>query len=144
MINQNLKILHTASFFLAELTVSTLLFYSLFLLRTSSYCIKKSTFTTLLWLASHFTDRANTHTYPIFCLFCFMVQSSRAIDKNEVLLTTTYHLLQWLSKIILQGSLARFCSVSLPNQNEFNRQNKRNGHYRFCVLYRIIIKQYHT
>ena len=56
----------------------------------------------LLLLASHFTDRANTHThthtYPIFCLFCFMVQSSRAIDKNEVLLTTTYHLLQWLSQ----------------------------------------------
>ena len=31
-----------------------------------------------------FTDRVNTHTYPIFllCLFCFMVQSSRAIDKK--------------------------------------------------------------
>ena len=28
--------------------------------------------------------------------------------------------------------------------NEFNRQNKRNGHYCFCVLHRIIIKQYHT
>ena len=133
MINQNLKILHTASFF----TVSALLIILQSLLaRTSSYCIKTSTFTILLWLASHFTYRANTHTYPIFLFhICFMVQSSsRAIDKSEVLMMTTYHFLQF------QGSLARFCSVSLPNQNEFNRQNKRNGHYCFCVLHRIIIK----
>ena len=84
----------------------------------------------MLWLASHFTDRANTHTYPIFlfCLFCFMSSPVEQLIKSEVLLTTTYHLLQWLSQIH-QGSLARFCSVSLPNQNEFNIQNKRNGHY---------------
>ena len=44
MINQNLKILHTASFFF-YLSLQSLHYYSLFLLCTSSYCIKKSTFT---------------------------------------------------------------------------------------------------
>ena len=69
-----------------------------------------------------------------------MVSTVEQLIKSEVLLTTSYN----GCHNILQGSLARFCSVSLPNQNEFNRQNKRNGHYCFCVLHRIIIKQYHT
>ena len=87
MINQNLKILHTASFFL-YLSLQSLHYYSLFLLCTSSYCIKKSTF------------RANTHTYPIF-LFCLLFLWSSPVEqsiKSEVLMTTTSHILQWLSQ----------------------------------------------
>ena len=61
-------------------------------------------------------------------------------DRSRRPLTTSYN----GCHNILQGSLARFCSVSLPNQNEFNRQNKINGHYCFCVLHRIIIKQSHV
>ena len=89
MINQISKSYILLLLFLAELTVSkinALLFILQSLLAPYQLLLykKKSTFTILLWLASHFTDRANTHTYPIFlfCLFCFMVQSSRAIDKK--------------------------------------------------------------
>ena len=49
--------------------------------------------------------------------------------KSEVLIMTTYHLLQWLSQYT--GSLARFCSVSLPNQQ--NDKNRRNGHQIFMI-----------
>ena len=51
---------------------------------TSSYHIKKSTFIVMACLTFYWKFRANTHTFPIFlfCLFCFMVQSSRAIDKE--------------------------------------------------------------
>ena len=52
-----------------------------------------------------------------------MVQSSRAINKSEVLMTTT--LSQYTSRV--------FGSVSLPNQKEFNRQNKINGHRIFMI-----------
>ena len=75
MINQNLKILHTASFFLAELTASkiTLLIILQSLLAPYQLLLyKKSTFTILLWLASHFTDRANTHTYPHISILPFL------------------------------------------------------------------------
>ena len=50
-------------------------------------------------------------------------------------MTTTYHLLQWLSQYTLRV-LARFRSVSLPNQKKFNRQNdknKRNIHKIFMI-----------
>ena len=63
---------------------------------------QKSQNPTLLWLASHFSDRANTHTYPIFLFyFSFSVLWSSPVEQlieSEVLLTTTYHLLQWLSQ----------------------------------------------
>ena len=36
-------------------------------------------------------------------------------------MTTTYHLLQWLSQYTSRD-LARFRSVSLPNQKEFNKK----------------------
>ena len=50
-------------------------------------------------------------------------------------MTTTYHLLQWLLQYTLRV-LARVCSVSLPNQKEFNRQNdknERNDHSIFMI-----------
>ena len=75
MINQNLKILHTASFFLAELTVSTLLIILQSLLATF--------FLILLWLASHLLiEQIRTHIPYFYLPFCFMVQSSRAIDQK--------------------------------------------------------------
>ena len=60
-------------------------------------------------------------TYPIFlfCLFCFMVQSSEQSIKSEVLMTTTYHLLQWLSQYMLQGSWQYFV--------QFLYQTKKNS-----------------
>ena len=104
MINQNLKNYILLFFFLAELTVSTLLIILQSLLASYQLLLyKKSLLLQYCYGLPHIllTDRAiNTHTYPIFLffLFCFMVQSSRAIDKNEVRLMTTYHLLQWLSQ----------------------------------------------
>ena len=87
-------------FILAKLRVSTLLiilFYSVLLLRTRSYCIKKSTYFTIilmLWLASHFTEKLEqicTHI-PYF-YFAFSVLWSGPVEqliKSEVLMTSTY------------------------------------------------------
>ena len=81
MINQNLKILHTASIFLT-CTVSTLLQSLLALYQLLLYenvCFYN---VVMACLTFYCKVRTNTHTYPIF-LFCFMVQSSsRAIDKE--------------------------------------------------------------
>ena len=132
MINQNLKILYTASFFTVS-KINALLIILQSLLAPYQLLLYKNVYfynivMACLTFASHFIP----HFYSISVLW-----SSPAVEqliKSEVLMTTTYHFLQF------QGSLARFCSVSLPNQDEFNRQNKRNGHYCFCVLHRIIIK----
>ena len=107
-------------FSLSEFTVSTLLIILLSLLALYQLLVhKKSTF------------RANTHTYHIshISILPFVLWSSPVEQsiKSEVLMTTTYHLLKWLSQYTSRV-LARFRSVSLPNQKEFNRQNKRNGH----------------
>ena len=98
MINQNLKILHTASFFTVS-KINALLI--IFLLRTSSYCIKTSTFTILLWVASHFTYKQICKHIPYFYFPFSVLWSSPAVEqliKSEFLMTTTYHLLQWLSQ----------------------------------------------
>ena len=93
-------------FFLSELTVSALVIYSLSLLCISSYCIIKSTFTILLWLASHFTENLEQiHTHIPYFYFVFSVLWSSPVEqltKSEVLITTTYHLLQWLSQYTLR------------------------------------------
>ena len=140
MINQNLKILHTASFFLAELTVSKINELLIILL---SLLAKKSLLLQYCYGLPHILLIEQIHTHIPYFYFAFSVLWSSQVEqliKSEFLLTTSYN----GCHNILQGSLARFCSVSLPNQNKFNRQNKRNGHYCFCVLHRIIIKQYHT
>ena len=59
-----------------------------------------------------------------------MVSTVEQLIKSEVLLTTSYN----GCHNILQGSLARFYSVSLPNQNEFNRQNKRKKKWSLLLL----------
>ena len=84
MINQNLKILHNASFFLSDHTV--LHYYSLFLLRTSSYCIKKVylKIILLLWLASHFTEKLEqirTHIPYFYFAFSFSVIWSSPVEQ---------------------------------------------------------------
>ena len=134
-------------FFLAELTVSTLLIILQSLLASYQLLLyKKVYFYNLLWFASHFLLIEQIHTHIPYFYLAFSVLWSSPVEQLIKMrfywqpLTTSYN----GCHNILQGSLARFCSVSLPNQNEFNRQNKRNGHYCFCVLHRIIIKQYHT
>ena len=101
MINQNLKILHTASFFLtctdsalliilqslvAPYQKSTFKMNALLIILQSLLAPTSSYFYNIVMacLTFYWKGRANTHTYPIFlfCLFCFMVQSSRAIDKE--------------------------------------------------------------
>ena len=73
-----------------------------YLLRTSSYCIKKSTFTILLWLASHFNEKLEQiRTHIPYLYFAFSVLWSSPVEqliKSEVLMMTTYHLLQWQSQ----------------------------------------------
>ena len=100
MINQNLKILHTASFFLSELRVSTallIILQSLLALYQVLLHKKKKTFI-LLWLASHFTEnleQIRTH-FPYF-YFAFSNLWSSPVEqliKSEVLitpLTTSYN-----------------------------------------------------
>ena len=106
MINQNLKILHTASFFLSELTVSALLIILQPLALYQLLLHKKSIFTRLLWLASHFTENLEQiHTHIPYFYFAFSVLWSSPVEqliKNEVLMTTSYHLLQWLSQYTLK------------------------------------------
>ena len=54
-----------------------------------------------------------------------MVQSIEQSVKSEVLMTTTYHLLQWLSQYNYTSRvLAIFRSVSLPNQKELKDRIK--------------------
>ena len=120
MIKQNLKILHTASFFLSELRVSIVLLIILqSLLALYQLLLHKKNLLLLLWLASHFTEnleQIRTH-FPYF-YFAFPVLWSSPVEqliKSEVLitpLTTSYN----GCHNILSGSLARFRSVSLPNQ----------------------------
>ena len=125
--------------FLSELRVSTLLIIlSLFLLCTSSYCIKKSTFTLLLWLASHFTENLEQlRTHLPYFYFTFSVLWSSPVEqliKSEVLIMTTYHLLQWLSQYTLRvfGKIS-FSFSAKPKFNRQNDKNKRNGHKFFMI-----------
>ena len=66
---------------------------------------KKSTFTILLWLASHFTENLEQiHAHIPYFYFASSVLWSSPVEqliKSEVLMTTTYHLLQWLSQYLL-------------------------------------------
>ena len=99
MINKNLKILHTA--FLSKLTVSTLLIILNYLLAPYQLLLpKKSTFTILLWLASHFTEKLEQIHIPYFYFVFSVLWSSpvKKLIKSEVLMMTTCHLLQWLSQ----------------------------------------------
>ena len=140
MINQNLKILHTASFFLADLTVSTLLIILQSLLAPYQLLLYKKVYFYNI-VTALLIEQIHTHI-PYF-YFAFSVLWSSPVEqliKSEVLLTTTYHLLQWLSQYTSRVSGKILFSFSA----EFNKQNKRNDHYCFCVLHRIIIKQYHT
>ena len=107
MINQNLKILNTASLFLSELTASALLIILQSLLALYQLLLhKKSTFTILLWLASHFTENLEQiHTHVPYFYFAFSVLWSSPVEQlinHEVLITTTYHLLQWPSQYTLR------------------------------------------
>ena len=90
------KILHTASLFLSELTVSK----TIALLNILQFTF---TIILLLWLTSHFTknlEKIRTHIPYFYFAFSFSVIWSSPVEqliKSEVLMTTTYHLLQWLS-----------------------------------------------
>ena len=80
----------TYCFFLSELTVSkinALLIILQSLLAPYQLLLHKKVYLyniVMACLTFYWKVRANTHTYPIFlfCLFCFMVQSSWAIDKE--------------------------------------------------------------
>ena len=83
MINQNLKILHTASFFLSELRVSTALLIILqSLLALCQLLLHKKSLLLLLWLASHCTEnlvQIRTH-FPYF-YFAFSVLWSSPVEQ---------------------------------------------------------------
>ena len=104
--------------FLSELTVSTLLNILQSLLAPYQLLrYKMSTFTiiVLLWLASNLEQ---IHTHIPYFYFSFSVLWSSPVQqliKSEVLMTTTYLLLQWLSQYTLRV-YGKFPSVSLPNQ----------------------------
>ena len=90
----------------------------------------------MLWLASHFTEKLEQiRTHIPYFYFAFSVLWSGPVEqliKSEVLMTTTYHLLQWLS----QYTSRVFGKISFSfsaKQKGFNRQNKRNGHKIFMI-----------
>ena len=120
MINQNLKILHTASFFLAELTASKinalLIILQSLLAPYQLLLYKKSTFTILLWLASHFTDRANNaHISPYF-YFAFSVLWSSPVEqfiKSEVLLTPLTMAVTIYFKVLWQDFVQFLCQTKM-------------------------------
>ena len=59
----------------------------------------------LLWLAPHFTENLEQiRTHLPYFYFAFSVLWSSPVEqliKSEVLIMTTYHLLQWLSQYTL-------------------------------------------
>ena len=89
MINQNLKILHTASFILSELSALLIILQSL--LALYQLLLHKKSLLLLLWLASHFTEnleQIRTH-FPYF-YFAFSVLWSSPVEqliKSEILIT---------------------------------------------------------
>ena len=104
MINQNLKILHTAFFFyLSELRVSTALLIILqSLLALYQLLLHKKVYFYCYGLPENL-EQIRTH-FPYF-YFAFSVLWSSPVEqliKSEVLIMTTYHLLQWLSQVTLR------------------------------------------
>ena len=96
MINQILKILHTASFFLAELTVSTLLIILQSLLAPYQLLLyNKSLLLQYCYGLPHILLIEQIRNIPYFYFAFSVLWSSPVI---EVLMTTTYHLSQWLSQ----------------------------------------------
>ena len=103
------QILITASFFLSELTVSkinALLIFLQSLLAPYQLILlhKKSTFTILLWLASHFNEKLEQiRTHIPYFYFSISVLWSSPVEqliKSEVLMMTTYHLLHLWQDLI--------------------------------------------
>ena len=91
MINQNLKILHTA-FFLSELRVSTALLIILqSRLALYQLLLHKKSVLLLLWLASYFTENSEQiRTHFLYFYFAFSVLWSSPVEqliKSEVLIT---------------------------------------------------------
>ena len=86
MINQNLKILHTASFFLAELTVLYIIILQSLLAPYQLLLYKKVYFYNNCYGLPHVLLIEQIHTHIPYFYFAFSVlckvQSSSAIDKK--------------------------------------------------------------
>ena len=76
------------------------------------------------------------HTYPIFlfCLFCLWSSPVEQLIKSEVLMTTTYHLLQWLSQYLLY--FKGLCQYFI----QFLCQTKNNSIERMIKIKEMVTK----
>ena len=101
MINQNLIILNTASFFTVSKINALLIILQSLLAPYQLLRIKMSTFT-ICHSLPHILLIEQIRTHIPYFYFAFSVLwSSPAVEqliKSEVIMTTTYHLLQWLSQ----------------------------------------------
>ena len=128
MINQNFKILHTASFFLSELGVSTLLIIlqSLLALYQLLLHIKKSTFTIIIVMAClHFTE-IRTHIPYFYFAFLFVLWSSpvEQLIKSEAAVEFKHLLFQLELNTKHNGRSFTRYSVNASENGDFNRGRK--------------------